>query len=334
MTGPMFLPKAIAALALFALAGMSAHAAGCRYTRFATLPVRLEGVRVVLDGSINDTPQTMMIDTGSEDTWIPRKTAEQLSLKLAHSNITSIGTGGESEAFTTMIDDMKIGKVHWRKVHLNVVWEADFPYGAVVGANFLFQNDVEFALQDKEVRFFEPDGCNDTFLAYWDDNAVVVPLHEIGGSDLRPVVDVVINGKKLRALVDSGAPVTTIDLAAAAQLGVTPKTPGTVAVGKIGGIGKHDNDAWFAPFDSFAVGEETINHPKIMMHDLHGALYEDEHKLWVSDVVNGDPPVILGEDFLRAHRILFSVSQRKAYLSYLGGPVFARTSTEEKNPAP
>ena len=33
--------------------------------------------------------------------------------------------------------------------------------------------------------------------------------------------------------------------------------------------------------------------------------------------------MLLGADFLRAHRVLVSHSQRKMYFTYLGGPVFA-----------
>jgi hypothetical protein len=32
--------------------------------------------------------------------------------------------------------------------------------------------------------------------------------------------------------------------------------------------------------------------------------------------------MLLGADFLRAHRVLVSHSQRKMYFTYLGGPVF------------
>jgi hypothetical protein len=33
--------------------------------------------------------------------------------------------------------------------------------------------------------------------------------------------------------------------------------------------------------------------------------------------------MLLGADFLRAHRVLVSHSQRKIYFTYLGGPMFA-----------
>ena len=39
-------------------------------------------------------------------------------------------------------------------------------------------------------------------------------------------------------------------------------------------------------------------------------------------IVSTSQPMFLGADFLRAHRVLVSHSQRKLYFSYVGGPVF------------
>jgi len=41
--------------------------------------------------------------------------------------------------------------------------------------------------------------------------------------------------------------------------------------------------------------------------------------------------MILGADFLRAHHVLFAVSQQKLYFSYAGGRVFADLD-EQKQP--
>ena len=35
--------------------------------------------------------------------------------------------------------------------------------------------------------------------------------------------------------------------------------------------------------------------------------------------------MILGADFLRAHRVLLAISQRKLYFTYVGGKVFGNT---------
>jgi len=37
---------------------------------------------------------------------------------------------------------------------------------------------------------------------------------------------------------------------------------------------------------------------------------------------------VLGADFLKSHRVLFAMAQRRIYLSYEGGPVFCSDCTD------
>ena len=92
----------------------------------------------------------------------------------------------------------------------------------------------------------------------------------------------------------------------AARAGVTPDTPGAVSDGLFGGIGPERKSAWIAPFDSFALGAERINHTRLRFGDL--------------DNVQAD--MLLGVDFFLSHRIFISNSLSKAFISYVGGPVF------------
>jgi hypothetical protein len=43
--------------------------------------------------------------------------------------------------------------------------------------------------------------------------------------------------------------------------------------------------------------------------------------------------MILGADFLKAHRLLFAMSQHRLYLSYLGGDVFQAPTASTPAPA-
>jgi hypothetical protein len=45
-------------------------------------------------------------------------------------------------------------------------------------------------------------------------------------------------------------------------------------------------------------------------------------------------PMLLGDDFLRAHRVLVSHSQRKIYFTYAGGPVFQADKAAEAKRTP
>jgi hypothetical protein len=80
---------------------------------------------------------------------------------------------------------------------------------------------------------------------------------------------------------------------------------------------------WLGPFDSLVIGNETINHPYIPFGDLYKAETYTSTGSRLAKNVSQEQPMLLGADFLRAHRVLVSHSQRKMYFTYLGGPVFA-----------
>jgi predicted aspartyl protease len=204
--------------------------------------------------------------------------------------------------------------------------------------------------------------CSNAFLAYWDENASTVPLVDLSPQDPRQVVTVEVNGKKMTALIDSGSPTSMINLEAAARVGITPQSAGVAELADKNGVGKQHGKAWLASFESFSIGGETIKNPKIGIADLWGPVPPDafsdlqsglrlmsinpsrsvaassgggsgvsgkvndglaQMAPVQSEILTGDrPDMLLGADFLRSHRVLLAISQRRMYYSYLGGKVF------------
>ncbi|NKI72398.1 hypothetical protein GN109_23515 [Collimonas pratensis] len=317
-------------LMAFLHAARAENAAGsCRYTNFATFTVKPINGFATIGGSMNGSAVAMMFDSGSQRTQITRRAAEKLGLALSHSNTYGIGLGGESMSYTTRLDDFSFGKLAWRGVRLGVLWDMDksFNYDVLVGADILFHQDIEISMANRQIKFFEPSACDQSFLAYWDENAASTSTHAIAPDDLRQVVTVHINGKEVSALLDSGASTSIIDLAAAARAGITTESPGVVALGSGGGVGKHRSQMWQAQFQSFAIGEEIISNPKICIMDLYGAARSDSnHVAATNTMLHDQPEMVLGADFLRSHRLLFALSQKRLYFSYLGGQVFGTSS--------
>jgi predicted aspartyl protease len=280
----------------------------------------------------------MSIDTGAEQTVLTRQLAERLGLTLIHSNRIVLGFSGTSAEYRTRVDNMSIGPIHGDHLNLMVAWETAYlQSGASVGADFLLQHDVEISLASRELKFFEPlepTACRDVFLAYWDANAAVVDFAPGSSLDRRPTFIVEVNGQKLRAIIDSGAQMSMIDLAAARRAGITPQTPGTVATRSLGGVGTHPIASWIAPVDSLVIGTEMIRNTSIVISDLWSSALADSNKMRTAAFLREQPEIFLGADFLQAHRVLIALSQRRVYLTYLGGEVFRAPSAEGAKPAP
>ncbi|WP_231647707.1 retropepsin-like aspartic protease family protein, partial [Staphylococcus haemolyticus] len=116
----------------------------------------------------------------------------------------------------------------------------------------------------------------------------------------------------MTAMIDTGAATSSVTLRAAKRAGLQLDAPGVTRAGVAYGVGERRAPKWRTNFASFEIGEETVRNAEIAVVD-----YES------------DVDVLLGNDFLRSHRVLFAMSQKKLYLSYLGGEPFGQRRTLE-----
>jgi predicted aspartyl protease len=308
----------------------------CHYGLAASLPIRFHGHSPMIEAVINGTATPMLVDTGSMSTWLTGKEVERRGLRKDEmERVRSIGISGTSTVSRVTLDDITIGVAHGKDTEMMVVDDIagrNFPYGGVIGADFFFRSDVEISYADQKIKLFVPSDCDDAFLGYWDTAVLVAPLSRRGFGDDRLLVQVEINGKRLHAMIDSGAQFSLIDTRLARDLGITPGSPGVVPIGNILGIGTQQVASWVGPFSSFKIGDEEIRNVKIRIGDMWGAARSDmnEHDF---ENMRDQPHMLLGADFLRAHHVLFAVSQKRFYFSYVGGRVF-ETGLPPPTPAP
>lgn len=316
------------ALPLLALAGAGFAAAPvraddtppkCTYVEVANLPIRYVGAGLMpaVEGTINGAPATMLIDTGADQTYITMNAATRLDLGLAMTGRWIDGIGGSSRLYAARLKDLSIGPAHGaRRIELGVIGSTTFTpsFDAIAGAPFLLQADLELDLRAKRLKFYRPLECAKTELLLWNEATVVLPFARGYGNTPNPLFKVVVNGKEMDAMIDSGAHRSFMMLDAARRAGIDVKAPGALRMGDAGGIGTDRAPHWIAPLKSLQIGDETIRDAEIGIIDSQGTRNAD---------------LYLGEDFLRTHRVLFAMSQKKLYIAYLGGDVFTRGTSLE-----
>jgi predicted aspartyl protease len=311
-----FLPL-LGVLAIHAAAAEGTKDA-CKYVELAKLPLHYTGpgLQVTMEGVIDGTPATMLVDTGAFQTALTRTGTEKRGLPLRMTGESSKGIGGYSRTYQTRLKEFSAGPAKSSKGWVPVIGDMGTApaYDAIIGAPFLLQRDLEIALGAKEARFFQPVGCGDAHLAYWDRDAVVIPFEFHRGSSPNPHFTVEINGEKLEAIIDSGASTTVIDSRAAKRAGLKLDSPEVVRTGTSSGVGEEIVAHWSTVVDTLKIGNETIKNAQVGIIDTKGDL---------------DIDVLLGDDFLRAHRVLFAMSQKKIYISYTGGEPLGQRRTLE-----
>jgi predicted aspartyl protease len=316
---------ALAASAAFGLAiGGHVDAAGsaeCKFVRVAEWQVRLAHGALLADGAINGRSARVLLDTGAMRSILQRGAAKRLGLTLRPApKYRFNGLGGESDVDVAELDEFRIGdavRSHWLVLAAgNDGAGIDF----VLGEDFFHLVDVEFDLAHNAIRLFQPKDCERVGLAYWATEGVsVVGIEGLSDDRSAIIVPVRINGAPVKALLDSGATTTILSLREAAQLGITPQTPGVAAGARYTGIGKDLVESWISPLVTFAIGNETIRDTKLPFAQMYLDGSSNESSGHIS---KKGAAMLLGLDFLRAHRVLVAHSQEKVYFTYAGGPVF------------
>jgi hypothetical protein len=334
---------------------VSATGKECIYLNLANLRLKSVNGMLTARGNINGSDEPMVLDTGRLHSVLALNDAKKLSLTLGHANAAS------HVDYAAYINDIALDRFFWHKVVLGVVEQTPVPnYSLWAGADILLNGlnkDVEISAADGQMKIFVPSGCDNAFLAYWDKDASSVPLVDLSTSDPRQILTVRVNGKEMTAMIDSGSPISIVNIDAAARAGITPTSAGVSELQSGFVPYKQNGKVWKANFSTFSIGNEVIQHPSIAIADLWGspdAKAQDpaaslrlafiaptlvgatgvpvtpstEAVASIARLSTADtaptvqPDILLGADFLRAHRVLLAISQRKMYFTYAGGTVF------------
>ncbi len=328
----------LAAVALSALAvsGFARPAlADCKMLQVAELALDPHWYGAVADGQINGQPIKAMIDTGSSLSMVSRSEAAKLDLAFRPIGATLYGIGGQHQAYGTTVKSLQIGQLFANNIGLvGSDTLTDPKIAMILGNDILSQFDVEFDLPDHVMRLFKPEGCSPVQLVYWNKPYSLAPL--LGTNRDSPSVrtSVSLNGQRIAAELDSGDGASVVDITVANRVGVVIDT--SIAAGAVHGLGQAPRPVSIGQFKSFAFGDEQIGNVRIQLINLVGdmQLTDQDTDTRIARSVSGDtePMMLIGDDFLRTHRVLIANREHVIVFSYLGGSVFATPA--EKKPAP
>lgn len=235
----------------------------------------------------------------------------------APKGVKMVGIGGTVNVQRAVVDGLTIPGMS--------IDQAPFIVGgsdagnALLGANLLDQGDLEIDLAHGKMTLYRESQCTDAPLAYWAKEFHVVDIEPSQNTlDHRTFLTVTINGARLLALLDSGAPSSVMSRSAAKRAGIDVNT----AEGKTGfggGVGAKSLKEWTVDVDAITVGSETIHNTQIQVIDGSIARETD---------------MLLGADFLLAHHVYIANAQKKVFFTYNGGRVFSNASTASDGDTP
>lgn len=312
----------LAALAAAAPSGAAAAESKCTVDKFLEFPVTMAGLRPTVPATINGHAVTFIADSGAFYSSISPGSAAELGLKLrpAPAGFFVRGIGGSADMSVATSKDFGLGPALLHNVQFLVGGSEVGGRTGLLGQNILGLDDVEYDLANAAIRLFKPHNCAHTVLAYW---AAGKPFSQLEietptAARFHTAGTVFLNGVKIRAVFDTGAPVSMLTRSAAARAGVKPDSPGVTSAGFSSGLGRHSVQTWIGAFQGLKIGDEEIRKIHLRFGDL-------------GDV---DFDMLLGADFFLSHRVYVSNAQHRLYFTYNGGQVFDLSIRPQERRAP
>lgn len=289
-----------------AQAGLSDH---CGYTQIAEFAVQFRGPQLAptVMGAINDTPVRFVVDTGASATTILPAGIDRLALPVTASGKTMVGIGGVASMGAAGIRSMSLSGLAMvtAPATLPVLKESASPsrFDALLGANHLLKNDVEINLDNGVIRLLRPETCERAAVPHAARDVSVIPFERRDG---RPTIVVDVNRIRMRAVLDTGADISTVDQAAAVRAGLDMQSATVSDAGLVAGAGARPMPRWTGRFAQVRVGERVDKDVDLSITDMSGTGFD----------------MVLGRDFMRAHTIVIAARERLVYLDRTGTVAF------------
>ncbi len=293
---------------LLLLFAAPAHAA-CRVEAQASVPVDLAEGHVLVTVQVNDTPTTFILDTGADRTLMSEDVIRQLGVVRDTWVASTVrGIGGYQQRPNALPRSLRLGEVTLRRRTvtadtsvtvgpLPVTAVAGRPIAGLLGRDFLAPFDLDLDLPEHRLTLYSVSGCQPLVLP-WTKPYAAIPATTPMGAAL--VLQVMIDGQPLRALLDSGATASLVTAPGMVRLGLTPEILAQDPAGMAAGIGPAAVPMRRHRFAEMRVGRDVTRDPALWVAPVRLAPIVD---------------MLLGADWLRSRRVWLSFATKQIFVA-------------------
>lgn len=307
--------------------------AGCSLEMVATLPAKIDNGRVFIPGTMDGHPVDYLVDLASQ-TLLLISAANEFTIKPDNfGSLDKVATFGPPGPDQLVFHHLPL-RVGGTPVNFGAPQQV-----ALLGVDFFARYDVEFDVAHGKVVLYRPAGCESANLAYWPGPHNVADMVSNAGPHINSPpytafnsphmnIRVKVHGQDMVAALDTGYAQSSLSLAAAHSVGLTVGGDGTAEAAPTADLlDGYSTQTWVGTVDSIALGDETTAGAKIRFRSFLAPTGSGAPRTGTSlprARYHGDD-MVLGADFLIAHRVFVSQSQTKVYFSpaegvgFLGG---------------
>ncbi len=296
-----------------------AEPSSCALKRWATIPASLDDSRILLDAGVNGTPVKMVLDTGGGVSVISEAVAKRLAIDVRQRHGGTYGIGGGEITTYAYLKQLRVGDAAATDTTLMVMPGghdgADGKPVGYFGADYLDRFDVEIDLAGGKVTFFSQDHCKGK-VVYWTDSYFKVPFSILDCNNPQIEVTVTLDGKPVRAVLDTGAATTTLRLSTASRLfGLSADASGVDAAGTATGLDGNAIPAYRHVFDALVLGPITLPHRTIVLAPITFAKRTHAVDSHMNTIDESMPDLYVGMDVLSRLHLFIAYSEEAVYFT-------------------
>jgi hypothetical protein len=289
----------------------AAHAA-CVVENKATIPLEPAGGVFTVPVEVNGIAATFMLDTGALRSTVTPEAVQRLSLardKWSGTTMTGIGGIGAVEhppnANPTSISLGGVALVRRllsRDSSLAVSVLPGAAAGSLVidgllGGDFLSVFDLDLDIPGRRLTLYQTRDCTGRFLPWSGNYDVVGATITV---DNAVYVEPLVDGKKLRALLDTGASASLLAAPGMYKLGLDQARLSSDRADRISGLGPRSVTVHRHRFKSLRVGNQTIDSPLIWVEPIRLPRLAD---------------MVLGIDWIAGQRVWISYATKQLFVA-------------------
>jgi hypothetical protein len=302
---PIVLPTLCLVLTVLAATAQAV----CRVEPRSVVPVEVADGHVLVTVQVNGVEATFILDTGADRTLMGEDVVRRLGLER-DGWVASIvrGIAGIEQRPNALPRSLKLGAATLRRrtltgdtsvtvgpLPLNAV--AGRPVAGLLGRDFLSPFDLDLDLPAHRMTLYDVRDCDAGFLP-WTAPYVAMPASASMGAAL--VVQVLLDGRPLRALIDTGASASLLTAPGMFRLGLTPELLARDPGGNGAGVGSAPVPMRRHRFAELRVGDDTTRDPA----------------LWVASVrVVPIVDMLLGADWLGSRHVWLSFATKQMFVA-------------------
>ncbi|MBI3653581.1 MAG: aspartyl protease family protein [Acidobacteria bacterium] len=175
---------------------------------FAEIPVEFTGQHILIAVKINGQgPYEMLLDTGADFCLIKMTVAQELGLQIDDKELLLGGVGlGKAKARWTKVQTLEVGEVTVKELKIMAAEITpkikNAPVAGIIGFNFFKDKIFQIDYAAQKLRFYSSAPVKKS--AAQTERRAILAMR-FNGTRRIPVIDVVVNDKRLSASLDTGS---------------------------------------------------------------------------------------------------------------------------------